>query len=1108
MHNPHSIIASHSRVLLRLFRCLILPLLVGAVPLRAQVSLPVEVFTYNTSAVSKSVEFIAPSGTASRLWLRIHLLDRQNKVAVKVNSGSFVDLSNATSGILFYGAASRYGGIGSAVHTVDLSLPLPLGGAGITASASNTLTFKINNTDGVSNGFRVLGFNLLNASGTKLMAASSFTQVDPAIWKAPSGFASQANIDLGQQLWTSATLKQSPLTGAPTLQAKCADCHAQDGRDLEYFAYSNDSIIARARFHGLSANDASRIASYIRSRSATLGISRYGRPWNPPYQPGPNTSTKPVAEWAAGAGIDWVLEKDEMTRDYIPGFGTSRDSFMSPSGPFFTGINLRDIPVAMQLPDWNHWLPRVHPKDAIGSTTFESHDIYTDYTKVRQGLSGQLNMTKEQYIRSQMRADLKQWGSDKTYSFTESEWAAATSTTIGTQAYADSRYGLATWSGVKLWEIMQEFGLEALQDSFYGVNATDNNGWFSNRHVFDISPHILGIVQNSTYPNITPVLGDYTGTDVVNTYVANQWYWLQILLNDGARDSTTGGFSTVDWNYVKGLFGTLKADSPTNASEPMRSTLFSLIAYDAHDTGYGPSDGTNPNPWWGWDLRDNAGVMARYPYDDWSQVTGKDGIVQNLNVMWLEKCAWFLPADWNKGYFDNFAGLNMVSPNYVVGTGYDPDNTVSRTATRSSGSKTLTAVNVSGLAVDMLVRGAGIPANTTITAVGSDTLTLSLAASSSGTSTLSFDVKLDKNRLIPEIIATKQIPALKGTLSRATPFTIHGAVINGVCSFAKMLWPNASNPWDSLRAPTAELAAPTGLARTNLGHRVTLTWNAVSGAQSYNIKRSTNSAGPFLTTRFFVAGTTYTDTALEPNITYYYKVSANSATAEGPDSAYISGLPTNGHIGWYQFDSSTGIDYDSSLSGNHGRAVGGPVLVPGKFAQAITLDGVDDFISVPRSFSDLLDKDATVTFWIKTTSTGVSSTSLLPTALMGVRATTTLGMGDYLGEDAFWGLLGSDGKIGARFKSGQSPVMSTVAVNTGSWVHVAITRAHSDGTVKVYINGTLNTTGTSGTGVVRRRFHSIGRTEDPNSRYFPATIDGLRLYDRILSDSEILSIAQ
>src|SRR5205807_7877060 len=112
---------------------------------------------------------------------------------------------------------------------------------------------------------------------------------------------------------STALLKASSLPGASALRARCSDCHAHDGRDLKYFGFSNASIVARSRFHGLSDLEGRQIASYIR----TLPVPSPGRPWNPPYQPGPGLDAQPAATWAAGAGLSWALESDTATLPYI-----------------------------------------------------------------------------------------------------------------------------------------------------------------------------------------------------------------------------------------------------------------------------------------------------------------------------------------------------------------------------------------------------------------------------------------------------------------------------------------------------------------------------------------------------------------------------------------------------------------------------------------------------------------------------------------------------------------------------------------------------------------------------------------------------------------------
>ena len=166
----------------------------------------------------------------------------------------------------------------------------------------------------------MLAFNIQAADGSLLIPASTFVNDDPNSWQPPSTSAS--DIAAGQTLWHTAALT-IPLAsgGTKPILAHCSDCHAQDGRDLKYFNYSNNSIQARSLFHGLTAQQGDQIASYIR----TLNVVNPGRPWNPPYQPGPGLDSQPVSNWAAGAGLDAVLDTDQdMLNAMFPsGFQTS-----------------------------------------------------------------------------------------------------------------------------------------------------------------------------------------------------------------------------------------------------------------------------------------------------------------------------------------------------------------------------------------------------------------------------------------------------------------------------------------------------------------------------------------------------------------------------------------------------------------------------------------------------------------------------------------------------------------------------------------------------------------------------------------------------------------
>ena len=85
--------------------------------------------------------------------------------------------------------------------------------------------------------------------------------------------------------------------------------------------------------------------------------------------------------------------------------------------------------------------------------------------------------------------------------------------------------------------------------------------------------------------------------------------------------------------------------------------------------------------------------------------------------------------------------------------------------------------------------------------------------------------------------------------------------------------------------------APTALAATAGNASVTLTWQAVANATSYNVKRATASGGPYTVVATGIAATTWTNTGLTNGKTYYYVVSAVNAAGEGANSAQVSATP-------------------------------------------------------------------------------------------------------------------------------------------------------------------------------------------------------------------------
>jgi fibronectin type 3 domain-containing protein len=101
----------------------------------------------------------------------------------------------------------------------------------------------------------------------------------------------------------------------------------------------------------------------------------------------------------------------------------------------------------------------------------------------------------------------------------------------------------------------------------------------------------------------------------------------------------------------------------------------------------------------------------------------------------------------------------------------------------------------------------------------------------------------------------------------------------------------SGNSNEASATPTCSApAVPGGLSATPGNAQVALSWSAVSGAASYNVKRGTD--GVTYPTVTGVTGTGYTDTSVSNGTTYFYVVSAVNSCGESQNSSAVSATPT------------------------------------------------------------------------------------------------------------------------------------------------------------------------------------------------------------------------
>ncbi len=165
-----------------------------------------------------------------------------------------------------------------------------------------------------------------------------------------------------------------------------------------------------------------------------------------------------------------------------------------------------------------------------------------------------------------------------------------------------------------------------------------------------------------------------------------------------------------------------------------------------------------------------------------------------------------------------------------------------------------------------------------------------------------------------------------------------------------------------------------------------------------------------------------------------------------------------------------------------------------------TFDGGDDYVEV-GGLSTLLNGTATLTFWIRTTQSGDDTAWQAP----GIAGIEEAGGAD----DIFWGWIDAGGRIGISVGNDYAADQkSSSSINDGNWHHVALTRDASSGATRIFVDGSLETAGVTGSGTIGNAFASIGRIEDTGGspEYFDGDLDEVRVFDDLLDESDVQSV--
>lgn len=173
------------------------------------------------------------------------------------------------------------------------------------------------------------------------------------------------------------------------------------------------------------------------------------------------------------------------------------------------------------------------------------------------------------------------------------------------------------------------------------------------------------------------------------------------------------------------------------------------------------------------------------------------------------------------------------------------------------------------------------------------------------------------------------------------------------------------------------------------------------------------------------------------------------------------------------------------------------VFVPGSVTNSyhLSLDGTDDHAEVTGSSEIQISYPLTISAWIYPTSNASSSNSRVIISW----GTASSGAGRFLQ------LSGASNNL--TFGTYTSSVTSSTSLSVNTWYHVAATV--DTGSTKLYINGSLDTTGSNTLNSFTYSKTHVGElyySQTTAARHFAGNIDELALFNSVLSASEIAQV--
>ncbi len=216
-------------------------------------------------------------------------------------------------------------------------------------------------------------------------------------------------------------------------------------------------------------------------------------------------------------------------------------------------------------------------------------------------------------------------------------------------------------------------------------------------------------------------------------------------------------------------------------------------------------------------------------------------------------------------------------------------------------------------------------------------------------------------------------------------------------------------------------------------------------------------------------------------------------------SSLSIGMPYT-HTARWTFDEGSGLmAHDAFGHGNDAVLINGPQWITGAITGALSFDGLNDYVSVGRSLLRT-DSDYTVAAWVKP-----ATVNDIITAISQDGEVTGGFMLQYIGSARQFAFRVTNSDT---VDPASRQALSPFDAQPDTWYFVAGVHDAAQQRIKLYIDGSLISSNTFSAAWNARGMTVIGRAKwnGDFNQYWHGSIDDTSVFDRALSDSEILEL--